>query len=275
MKLGEFPFYLLLVLLIVWLNQPDDTGNINVPRQPQSQAGDTPDIRTPSPRGPRYVVEDSGVQVNSVGTAFSIDEDGLWITARHVVGGCRGLGFAVPGLRNTLDAGRTTIHPHSDMALVQGPSSSAAFDLATRPAGRGTDAYHIGYPRGRPGDIRSKVIGHARMITRGRYRSDEPVVAYAEVERHPAFKGEIGGMSGGPIFNAAGQVIGVTVAGNPRKGRIIGTAPRSFARLFEEADQRPKAGRVSKPTLTPGTLKQTGDRLRQRFVVARLHCYVG
>ncbi len=281
MKWGELPLYLLVIAVIYWSVRPDDNVDVRTPRQvpqPPIQAEDVPTLPAPRSPGlgdPRYVVEDPGAKQNSVGTAFAIDDDGLWITARHVVGGCRALGFARPGIRGTNEAGPAWIHPHSDMAVVEGPSARAGFELAPRPAGQGANAFHIGFPRGRPGDVWSKVIGSARMITRGRYRSNEPAVAYAEVKRYPDFTGGLGGISGGPIFNGTGQVIGVTVAENPRRGRIIGTAPRTFATMFQIADRQPDAGKVTKPYITPDNLQANGDRMRRRFVVARLHCYVG
>ena len=118
------------------------------------------------------------------------------------------------------------------------------------------------------------MIGPTRMITRGRYRSDEPAIAYAEVRRHPSFTGSLGGISGGPIFNDAGEVIGVTVAGNPRRGRIIGTAPRSFDTLFDAANKQPDRWGSVTPKITPRTLKNEGDKLRRSAAVSRLHCYV-
>ena len=278
MKRGEFALYLFVILIALWSIRPDDAADIRTPRLPEAAPGQSEDLPPlPVIGGERFVVEDAGPKQNSVGTAFAIDDSGdtgLWITARHVVRDCRALGFAVPGRRTLLRAGPVWIHPHSDMALVQGPEPRAAFKLAPQPADRAEDALHVGYPRGLPGDVWSKVIGPTRMITRGRFRSDEPAIAYAEMRRHPPFTGSLGGISGGPIFNAAGDVIGVTVAGNPRRGRIIGTAPRSFAKLFEKAGRRPQRALISVPRITPDTLKNEGDRLRRSAVVSRLHCLV-
>ena len=281
MKRGEFPFYLVIILIGLWFAGTDEEDDIRTPRMaPPGQAAEAeiiPNIPArPDPfgRGPRFVVEDTGAQQDSTGTAFAIDDDGLWLTARHVVSGCDALGFAVPGQFRTQRAGQAWIHPHSDMALVQGPKPVAAFELASAPAGRGADAFHIGYPQGRPGDVQSQVIGPVRMITRGRHRSDEPAIAYAEVRRHPSFAGSLGGMSGGPIFNERGQVIGVTVAGNPRRGRIIGTAPRSSADLFEQVKAQPTVARPAAPQIDPNSLPDVGDALRRSAAVSRLHCYV-
>ncbi len=223
---------------------------------------------------PRYFLNDDDAKRSATGTAFALDDEGLWITARHVAGGCQTLGFVRPGQRTLVPAKRVWLHPHSDLALVLGPQARHGFKLSSSAADSGSNAFHVGFPQGKPGDVWSRTIGPARMVVRGRYRSEEPVVAYAEVERYPPFSGELGGISGGPILDGSGRIIGVSVASNPRRGRIIGTAPQSFDRLFDEALRRPRGSEAVSPSLTPSTLKDGGDALRQSFSVAKLYCFV-
>jgi len=270
MKLGELPLYLLIILVSLWWVLPDHKDEIRTPRQAEKYPAPTAP-RTPAPK---YYVDDPVVRENAMGTAFAIGDNGLWITARHAAGGCLAWDLAAPGGLGRRKVTAAWVHPNSDMALMQGPRPQSVFRLAANPPATGTNAFHIGFPHGHPGDVWSKVMGQARMVTTGRYRSEEPVTAYAEVERHPAFTGGLGGLSGGPIFNAAGEIIGVHVAGNPRRGRIIGTSPRSFARLYQEAKHYPTARTVTAPSITPQTLQATGNRLRARFLVAKLYCYV-
>ena len=55
------------------------------------------------------------------------------------------------------------------------------------------DGYHFGYPKGKPGEVHSVLLGHAQS-RRGATRSGGvPVVAWAEVSRHPAREGSLGG----------------------------------------------------------------------------------
>jgi serine protease Do len=278
MRIGEVPFYLIVIFAIAWWSFDENDG-LRTPRHdqpvpPPIEAGPSGDaLPAPSYMDPRVEVENSGPIKNSTGTAFSVDERGLWITARHVVDGCRRLGFVIPGTNVLRKSKNVWIHPNSDMALVEGPPAGAAVQLTRTPAGQGEHAFHVGYPRGKPGDVMTQVIGRARMISRGRYRINEPVVAYAEIERHPKFSGSLGGISGGPIFNSAGQVIGVTVAGNPRRGRVTGTAPRSFEPLFEHANKRPYANKITQPKFGRSNLVDHGNRLRRKLVVAQLLCF--
>ncbi len=280
MRIGEFPFYLAVIFLISWWSLGEDDGiTIRTPRYDQpapphiEMAPEGKALPDPSYLDPRVQVENSGPVRNSTGTAFSVDEHGLWITARHVVDSCGRLAFVIPGTNVLRKSGAVWIHPNSDMALVQGPPAGAAVQLADTPAGQGSHAFHVGYPRGKPGDVLTQVIGRARMITRGRYRINEPVVAYAEIARWPKFSGSLGGISGGPIFNRQGHVIGVTVAGNPRRGRVTGTAPRSFEPLFEYANKRPSATKITRPLFSPSNLVDHGNTLRRKMVVAQLLCF--
>ena len=280
MRFGKLPFLLLYLVIVLWYSLPDDGEEVRTPRydppprEPIATPKDGETLPPPSFRDPTFQVENNDPQRNSSGTAFAIDRDGLWITARHVVDGCTRLGFLLPDGRRAYGSQQVWIHPNSDMALVQGPETVAAVELTQHPSPSGADAFHIGYPQGKPADVWSQVIGRARMVTRGRYRITEPVVAYAEVQRFPSFTGSLGGMSGGPIFNNEGRIIGITVAGNPRRGRVIGTAPRSFDRLFKTARRMPGMDNITAPPIDSSTLAATGKEMRRRFVVAKLICRV-
>jgi serine protease Do len=283
MRRGEIPLYLLAIFVVAWWNFSGDEGELRTPRytppsappsagQSRAEPGHK-NLPEPNFRDPVVRIENSGPVHNATGTAFAVDESGLWITARHVVDSCNRLGFVDPSGRTTRRSGPVWLHPNSDMALVQGPKAGAAVQLTDKPPKIGADAFHIGYPQGKPGDVLSTVMGRARMVTRGRYRIDEPIVAYAERARYPAFSGTLGGISGGPIFNGDGEVIGVSVAESPRRGRVMGTAPRSFEPLFAHAGKRPQAKDITTPTMAPASLANTGDAMRRGFVVARLLCY--
>jgi len=275
MRRCEIPLYLFAILTLAWWTFSGDDVDVHTPRQgpPLMDQGRETPLPGPSMRDPAVTIDSSGPVRNSTGTAFAIDEDGYWITARHVVDGCKTVRFHQPWRFKKPPAVKVWLHPNSDMALLEGPATGSAFSLADNPAGAGADAFHIGYPQGRPGDVWSQVIGRARMITRGRYRIDEPIIAYAEKQRFPNFSGSLGGISGGPIFNKRGKIIGVTVAESARRGRVMGTAPRSFKRLFNRAGITPSPTTLESPILSPAGLKVTGDDMRQRVVVAKVLCY--
>ncbi len=268
----ELLFYVLIAAAVFWIFRPEVSTDIRTPR-----------LSSPwmvAPKGepglplPSYITEDNEEPSSALGTAFAIDNDGLWVTARHLAAGCKDLAFAVPGRSGLQVAKRAWINPNSDVALVEGPRARESFAPAPAPPAPGSNAYHVGFPRGEPGDVWSKVIGPARLVTTGRFQSVEPVIEYAEVQRFPALDGSLGGISGGPIFDADGRIIGVSVTESPRRGRITGAVPQSFEALFAAAGKSPQARRTITPALTAETLQRTGNRLRESFTVAMLYCFI-
>ena len=53
-----------------------------------------PTLKPGSPLDAVFTV-DVGTKNSSIGTAFSVSEDGIWFTARHVVDGCDRVGLQV------------------------------------------------------------------------------------------------------------------------------------------------------------------------------------
>jgi len=175
-----------------------------------------------------------GHSTNSIGTAFAIDKHGHWMTARHVVDGCDDIGILYGGGR-VLDVEKVVTSDDSDIAILKTPNASKNLhvdlekELEMNQAG-----FHIGFPQGQPGEVSSRLLARSRLITRGRYKNEEPVLAWAEMGRTRNLKGSLAGISGGPVFNLDGEVIGVTVAESPRRGRIYTAAPTSVARVLNE-----------------------------------------
>ena len=62
-------------------------------------------------------------------------------------------------------------------------------------------------------------------MVRGRGAGAEPVLAWAEIGRTAGLAPSLAGLSGAPALDAAGRVIGVTIAQAPRRGRIYTTTP--------------------------------------------------
>ena len=163
---------------------------------------------------------------NGSGTAFKIGKD-VWITARHVVDGCKNLFLSDKIIT------RVYIPPSSDLALLVSNSFSAdQFKLNWTPSDIvksklredskiGDDAYSIGFPKGQPGQAHLKFSGYVQMIQKGSYYLKEPVKRWVEVQRQPRSLDQMGGISGGPIFNKDGAVVGVHVANSVRRGRAF------------------------------------------------------
>ncbi len=244
-----------------------------------ADAGRRPDPRQFVPRspppGPGFVITLDEKTRNSVGTAFSIDGAGAWITARHVTDGCDRIGIRRPNGRIER-VRRVRPHRFADISVLWTRDGAPPLPLARPQAPVGGSGYSFGYPKGRPGDVHGRVIGHRRMTTRGRYSTVEPVVAWAHVARVPDRGPELGGISGGPWVDAEGDVVGVHVAGSRRRGRSFSTTPETLSRAIAASGvRRPSpGGGAAASGLSPASFPAHGDELRRRRSVAQVICVV-
>ena len=84
-------------------------------------------------------------------------------------------------------------------------------------------------------------------------------------------------MSGGPVLDQTGRVVGVTVAASLRRGRILSAAPVTMAQAVESASLRlPPAARTESPagTLNDRDFPRYGAELRDERTVAKVICMV-
>lgn len=240
-------------------------------RPPQTSPGAP--LRPPGSRDPSILINIPAEKRSSIGTAFSIDPRGVWLTARHVADGCQRI-YIVVRPRQGLRVRSVYIHPRADLALLttaKGAPNLSFGDVALR---LGQAGYHFGFPKGQPAAVTSSLIGRRVMRIRGRYATDEPVVAWAERNRVPNSDGGLGGISGGPALDDQGRIIGVTVAGTKRRGRIYTTAPVSIRAAL-------RAAKVAPPTTATARTGPPDDRnfvsvgadLRSKLTVAKVVCY--
>lgn len=203
------------------------------------------------------------------GTAFSIAGDGRWVTARHVVEGCRRPALDIGGGRAV--AADVRLAPKADVALLLTQGGPPALPLAVdKPLRRGQRAFHPGYPQGKPGEVTSRLLGREMLKVRGRGARDEPVLAWAEVGRTDGLNGALSGLSGGPVLDREGRVIGVTIAESPRRGRIYTTAPDTFGPAIR-GEQRADERTLGEP-ITVENYGRVADTLRRDLRVAQVVC---
>jgi S1-C subfamily serine protease len=231
-------------------------------------------LARPSPRDRVFTIE-TGPRGNGVGTAFAVRDDGVWITARHVVDGCDRVGLVVERGR-AIAVQRIQVHPRADIAVLwvnrRAPALSISNDiLRERQAG-----FHFGFPQGEPGQVTSTLLGRRNMRTTGRYRQTEPVIAWAERRRVPVTE-QLGGISGGPAINAAGEIIGVTVAASQRRGRVYTTAPATLDAMLKMAGvqaQGSPSAQLDTQGPKSGNFIEYGTALRRQLTVAQVVCRV-
>ena len=88
--------------------------------------------------------------------------------------------------------------------------------------------------------------------------------------RTGGLRGTLSGMSGGPVLDTQGKVIGVTVAESVRRGRIYTASPASIGELLKReavAAQGQSAGALNTDNYGP-----TADKLRRELTVAQVVC---
>lgn len=203
------------------------------------------------------------------GTAFSIAGDGRWITARHVVEGCRRPALVIDKTRAL--AADVRLAERADVALLLTDGGPPALPIASEaPLYKGQRAFHPGFPQGHPGEVASRLIGRETLKIRGHRSYDEPVLAWAEAGRTKGLKGSLSGLSGAPVLDRRGRVLGVTIAESPRRGRIYTTSPDTFVRTVG-AQQRADEAALGQ-AVTTQNYGAVADRLRRDLRVAQVVC---
>ncbi len=256
------------VLLTLFANGRD--ADAPEPPPPLLEA-EGPTLPPPSPLDEQVLVHVDAPK-DGIGTAFAINREGEWITARHVVDGCNSVGLLVaPG--QYVPAVSVTVDPDHDLALISTGRSPhpVKMDLTT-PLRIGTEGYHVGYPQGRPGEVATKLMSRSKLITRGRRDSSEPILAWAEIGRTQGLSGSLGGISGGPVFDRNGQVRGVIVAESPRRGRIFTAAPSSIEAFLTSVGVRREDGETD--AFNVDTYGPKSDNARRMLQVVKVACKV-
>lgn len=253
------------IVLLIYLNANRSANRQHAPQPPPPQ-DIGPLLPTESPFDTTVMVE-MGDPHSAIGTAFAVDDSGTWLTARHVVDSCDAVALRI-GQGKIIEV-NSQINPKSDTAVLSSRWSRKplATDLySDRRVGE--NGFFFGFPQGRPGEAAATLLGRHRMVVRGRYKSDEPILAWTEIGRTRGLNGSLGGMSGGPVFDADGEVIGVVAAESPRRGRIYSVAPRNLRGLVPENQKT-----IAKP-IAVTNYGSEADRYRRSRQIAQVHCMV-
>lgn len=222
--------------------------------------------------------------ISRSGSGFALETPGRIVTAHHVVGGCRTVQVSYEAIKppapKRREARVVRVLAAGDLSLLQidAPPAVPTLRLAAGTPSRDHVFAGFGYALGMPtaGDQEVRFSTGATRLTdilpaaaaEELRNSGSPIATDREVLRFNVALQP--GMSGGPIINAAGEVIGV-VAG----GLKAGAAPASWGwpgdgvrRLLASSEPTDRAVKVastyySLPDLSAlATARQQGRRLR-------------
>jgi len=243
----------------------------NAPPPPPPVPGDEGIPLGPaSPFDPSVVVKAPSAPSPDEGTAFSVADSGVWITARHVVEGCSKTAIVVAEGRGV--AAKVHLSPRGETAVLITQGGAPALPLGLdRRLKRGARAFHPGFPQGQAGEATSRLLGRENLVMRGRGVRTVPVLVWAEVGRTQGLGGTLAGLSGAPALDSAGRVIGVTIAEAPRRGRIYTTSPESIRMALKDVGALPPAFATGQPIATDN-YGRVADTLRRDLRVAQVVC---
>jgi serine protease Do len=229
-----------------------------------------------APDDPLISVEAESLKPGEIafGTSFPI-APGAWLTARHVANGeCNRVILIVNGRK--VPAQIAYLHPQADLALLKTTNASGpALPLATGNVEQNETGYTFGYPKEKLGATKDRLMGRSRMQLSGEINGTGPVLTWAEVVRYPDDLPALSGMSGGPVFDEQGKIVGIMVAASVRRGRIHTVAPeilqataRSFALTDASANAEP-VGDVAMPSVS---LSDTASALSKSSRIVPTYC---
>lgn len=274
-KLPDWSVYAAVVAAL-WIAASGRQERADAPPAPPPVPGekDVP-ISPGSPFAPAKVLEVPGQVETNAGTAFSLGEHGLWLTARHVVDGCARTAIIVADGRGVAARVKVSTAVRGDVAILATEGGSAALPLAGGPGPRrGDRAFHPGFPQGGPGEAASRLLGETTLRARGRGARAQPVLAWAEVGRTDRLEGGLAGLSGAPALDAGGRVVGVTIAESPRRGRIYTTTPAALTEALAAAKAKAAPFAVGE-AITTDNYGRVADGLRRDLRVAQVVCLAG
>lgn len=266
----EIALYGFLAALLIAVYGDFSPGH--APRRPQPYSP-TP---IPAPEPGMIDVELAEKTRPVMGTAFLIARPGIWVTAAHVSDGCDALQIRTDGGDIVAVRESIAVAGHDLALLKTGDIALAPLAMAQMAAAAGSDGFHIGFPGNKPGEAASQKLGAMRMRTRGVVNRIERVDVWAEQFRNPDSLSSLGGLSGGPVLDAAGRVQGVNSASSVRRGRIFTIPQPDLAAALSGLGPAPGEPDLPPdgPALTAGNLTSTANGLRAAKRIAPVYCLV-
>lgn len=208
------------------------------------------------------------------GTSFPIG-NGLWLTAQHVANAECGQVILIIDGKN-VPARIKFLGRGMDFAVLQAPTkSSLPLPITTTAVNEGQSAFAFGFPDGELGAAQGNLIGLAHMKFAGVLAGTTPVLAWAEVERYPDALESLEGISGGPVLDKNGKVVGIIVATSPRRGRDFTVAPQILDEIIRQLGlEQAQSSEIPAhdAVATPVSLERSVNALSDDGRIAETYC---
>ncbi|HEY1505669.1 MAG TPA: serine protease [Stellaceae bacterium] len=207
------------------------------------------------------------------GTSFYLGND-LWMSARHVLNDeCANIIMIVDG--KNVAAQLKYVDDNADLAVVRAEVPEVpALPIETGETQEDDAAYAFGFPQGILGGTAGTYLGRTKLKLGGFLSGSAPVLAWSETNRYPNELDSIAGISGGPVINEKGNVVGVIVAASVRRGRDFTVAPEimlSAKRRFGDA-QGPQPVPVRDLVTPPVALAKSADAMKNSNRIVETYC---
>ena len=206
------------------------------------------------------------------GTSFPLG-DGLWLTARHVVGNSCSQIILILGGKNH-SASVKYLDPNADLAVLEVPGAPSHPGLPIEQSSpeAGQSAFAFGFPQGTLGGTQDALLGRTHLRLGGRLSGTAPVLAWSETQRFPDSLDSLAGISGGPMLDENGNVIGIIVAASVRRGRNYTVAPEILLDIQRQLGTKPGQQPARDAILQPVSLETSANALRQDSRIAQTYC---
>jgi S1-C subfamily serine protease len=208
------------------------------------------------------------------GTSFYVGDD-LWMSARHVLNDqCDRIIMIVDG--KNVDAKIKYLDDGADFAVIraQVPKAVPALPIETQEMEGDEAAYIFGFPQGILGATAGEYLGRTKLKLGGFVSGSASVLAWTEISRYPDNLDSIAGISGGPVINERGNVVGIIVAASVRRGRNYSVAPEILRKVAQQLLSTPKVDPTPVRNLVtpPVTLSASAEAMSKSARIVETYC---